>query len=251
MWHCKARHFCQHATHHQRCEMWHCKARHFCQHARHTTSVRCGIVRWDTAFSTPDKAHVWDATKGYWWLSRHPPQSQSAQQRPLKAVPSPSQSQHISHHLHRHTYRTCYAINWWSFKLKQSPEYLTTGQWIMSQMTKVPNKWPQQQHLKICGRERSNMQKRKQIKYTINQSKNNAWQLTLSITPCHTPSLTFQHPSSKFCQNWICHWRGTVYFCSAVHQCCQCPLKGLDTNKTVKITQRQSTHLNMKHVCTG
>ena len=196
--------------------MWHCKVRHCFLHTRQTTCLRCYqriLMALKASSSEPKRTTA------------------SPEGRPI-SIPisayftSPAQTD-------THTEHAMLLTDGLS-SLKQSPEYLTTGQWIMSQMTKVPNKWPQQQHLKICGREHSNMQKRKQIKYTINQSKNNAWQSALSITPCHIPSLAFQHPSSKFCQNWICHWGGTHYLCSAVHQCYQCPLKGLDTDKTVK-----------------
>ena len=45
----------------------------------------------------------------------------------------------------------------------------------------------------------------------------------------HAPSNT---PSSKLCQIWLHHRRGTLYLCAAVHQCGQRPLKGLGTNMT-------------------
>ena len=46
----------------------------------------------------------------------------------------------------------------------------------------------------------------------------------------------FPAPSSKLCQIWLHHWRGTLYLRAAVHQRGQHPLKGLGTNKTVDTT---------------
>ena len=45
----------------------------------------------------------------------------------------------------------------------------------------------------------------------------------------HTPSIA---PSSKLCQIWLRHRMGTLYLCTAVHQCGQRPQKGLGTNVT-------------------
>ena len=42
----------------------------------------------------------------------------------------------------------------------------------------------------------------------------------------------FQAPSSKLCQNWLRHRRGTLYLRAAVHRRCQPPPNGLGTNKT-------------------
>ena len=42
----------------------------------------------------------------------------------------------------------------------------------------------------------------------------------------------FPAPSSKLCQIWLRHWRGTLYLCTAIHRCGQHPLKGLITNMT-------------------
>ena len=46
----------------------------------------------------------------------------------------------------------------------------------------------------------------------------------------------FLAPSSKLCQNWLRHWRGTLYRRAAIHQCGQHPPKGLGTSKTVEAT---------------
>ena len=46
----------------------------------------------------------------------------------------------------------------------------------------------------------------------------------------------FPAPSSKLCQTWLCHWRGTLYLCAAVQWRGQCPPKGSDTDKTVEAT---------------
>ena len=83
--------------------------------------------------------------------------------------------------------------------------------------------------------------------------------------------------SSKHCQSWLRHWRGTdpylctavhwrgtdpylctavhwrgtdPYLCTAVHWRCQCPLKGLGTTR-LEATQHWSTDVNMKHTCPG
>ena len=54
------------------------------------------------------------------------------------------------------------------------------------------------------------------------------------LIPNHTPSrIAFQHlPPLKLCQNWLRHWRGTLYLRAAVHRRCQRPRKGLGTKKT-------------------
>ena len=44
----------------------------------------------------------------------------------------------------------------------------------------------------------------------------------------------FPAPSSKLCQIWLHHWRGTFYLCTAVHWHGQRPLKGSGTDKTVE-----------------
>ena len=46
----------------------------------------------------------------------------------------------------------------------------------------------------------------------------------------------FSAPSSKLCQIWLHHSRGTLYLRKAVHRCSQHPLKGLGTDKTVEAT---------------
>ena len=64
----------------------------------------------------------------------------------------------------------------------------------------------------------------------------------------------FPGPSSKLCQSWLRHWRGTLHLHAAVHRCCQHPLKGLGTNytnKTVEATRHPSTHINMKCIHLG
>ena len=58
-------------------------------------------------------------------------------------------------------------------------------------------------------------------------------------------------PSTKLCQNWLHHWRGTLYLYAAVHWCGQRPLKGLGTSKTVEATQYPSTHVNMRRIHPG
>ena len=44
----------------------------------------------------------------------------------------------------------------------------------------------------------------------------------------------FPAPSSKLCQIWLRHWRGTLYLRTAVHRRGQCPLQGLGTDTTVE-----------------
>jgi len=46
----------------------------------------------------------------------------------------------------------------------------------------------------------------------------------------------FPAPSSKLCQNWLRHWRGTLYLRAAVHWRGQRPPKGSGTNMTVEAT---------------
>ena len=46
----------------------------------------------------------------------------------------------------------------------------------------------------------------------------------------------FPTPSSKLCQNWLHHCRGTFHLRAAVHRRCQRPPKGLSTDKTVEAT---------------
>ena len=58
---------------------------------------------------------------------------------------------------------------------------------------------------------------------------------------CLTHS-TLLAPSSKVCQNWLHHWRGTLYLQADVHQCCKRPLKGVGTNKT-------GGNIASKHAC--
>ena len=60
----------------------------------------------------------------------------------------------------------------------------------------------------------------------------------------------FPAPSSKLCQNWLRHWRGTFYLRTAVQRC-QRPPKGLDTSKIVKKKKKKkktcrSTHLKIE-----
>ena len=50
----------------------------------------------------------------------------------------------------------------------------------------------------------------------------------------HTPCIVFSPPSSKLYQNWLRHWRGTLYLCTAVHRRCQRLQKGLGSSKTVE-----------------
>ena len=55
----------------------------------------------------------------------------------------------------------------------------------------------------------------------------------------HTESHSEHHfpaPSSKLCQIWLRHWRGTLNLPAAVHRRGQRPLKGLGTDKTVEAT---------------
>ena len=59
----------------------------------------------------------------------------------------------------------------------------------------------------------------------------------LAHTHTHTHSeYRFPAPSSKLCQIWLCHWRGTLYLLTAVQQCSQRPSKGLGTDYTVEAT---------------
>ena len=46
----------------------------------------------------------------------------------------------------------------------------------------------------------------------------------------------FPTPSSKLCQNLLCHWRDTLYLREAVHRHGQRPPKGSGINKTVETT---------------
>ena len=58
----------------------------------------------------------------------------------------------------------------------------------------------------------------------------------LAIIQAHSEP-RFLASSSKLCQNWFHHWRGsTLYLRPAVHRRCQRPPKNLGTNKTVKAT---------------
>ena len=58
----------------------------------------------------------------------------------------------------------------------------------------------------------------------------------------------FLAPSSKLCQNWLHHWRGTLYLHAAVLWCCRWAVKGLGTDKTVEATELPSMHINMRCV---
>ena len=44
----------------------------------------------------------------------------------------------------------------------------------------------------------------------------------------------FSAPSSKLCQNWLRHWRGTLFLRTAVYRLCQHLPKSVGTNKTVE-----------------
>ena len=46
----------------------------------------------------------------------------------------------------------------------------------------------------------------------------------------------FPAPSSKLCQIWLRHWRGTLYLRASVHRRGQRPPKGSGTNMTVEAT---------------
>ena len=46
----------------------------------------------------------------------------------------------------------------------------------------------------------------------------------------------FPAPSSKLCQIWLRHWRGTLYLCAAVQRRGQSPPKGSGTDRTVEAT---------------
>ena len=50
------------------------------------------------------------------------------------------------------------------------------------------------------------------------------------------PEHHFPAPSSRLRQNWLRHWRGTLYLRAAVHWRSQRPPKGLGTDKTVEAT---------------
>ena len=66
--------------------------------------------------------------------------------------------------------------------------------------------------------------------------------LTTESSWCHiksTPSFPhsehrFPAPSSKLCQIWLRHWRGTLYLPAAVYRRGQRPPKSLGTNMTVE-----------------
>ena len=62
------------------------------------------------------------------------------------------------------------------------------------------------------------------------------WQNTFLRWPVPHSEHRFPAPSSKLCQIWLRHWRGTLYLCAAVHQRGQHPLKGSGTDKTVEAT---------------
>ena len=61
----------------------------------------------------------------------------------------------------------------------------------------------------------------------------------------------FPAPSSKLCQIWLHHWRGTLYLHAAVHRRGQRPRKDLGTDKTVEATWCPSTRVNMRHIHLG
>ena len=46
----------------------------------------------------------------------------------------------------------------------------------------------------------------------------------------------FPAPSSKLCQKWLLHWRGTLYLRAAVRRRWQRPPKAFGTSKTVEAT---------------
>ena len=76
------------------------------------------------------------------------------------------------------------------------------------------------------------------------------WRGTLYLHQWHSEH-RFPVPSSKLCQNWLRHWRGTLCPRAAVHQRCLRPPKGLGTNKTVEATWRPCTHVNTRRVHPG
>ena len=60
---------------------------------------------------------------------------------------------------------------------------------------------------------------------------------------CSYSEHRFPVPSSKLCQNWLCHWRGALRGHAAVPWYCQCPLKGLVQDwKTVNNAVSKHTH---------
>ena len=63
----------------------------------------------------------------------------------------------------------------------------------------------------------------------------------------------FPAPSSKLCQIWLRHWRGTFYLRAAVQRRGQRPPKGsgTDIGKTVEATWRPSTHENVRRIHPG
>ena len=63
--------------------------------------------------------------------------------------------------------------------------------------------------------------------------------IVMTITRPHSEHL-FPAPSSKLCQIWLRHWRGTLYLRAAVHRHSQRPSKGPGTNMTVEATVPQA-----------
>ena len=53
---------------------------------------------------------------------------------------------------------------------------------------------------------------------------------------------------SKLCQNWLRHWRGTLYLRAAVHRCGQRPVS---FRRPWKQPMRPSTHVNMRRIRLG
>ena len=67
--------------------------------------------------------------------------------------------------------------------------------------------------------------------------------LTCDVTTVQgTPTLraSLSAPSSKLCQIWLRHWRGTLYLRAAVHRRSQRPPKGSGTNMTVEQPSAQA-----------
>ena len=56
-------------------------------------------------------------------------------------------------------------------------------------------------------------------------------------------------PSSKLCQNWLHHWRDTLYLHAAVHRSCQHHPNCLGTNMTVSVRLRATFEHISKHTC--
>ena len=68
------------------------------------------------------------------------------------------------------------------------------------------------------------------------------WCSLSNSSQCTHSKHRFPAPSSKLCQIWLRHWRGTLYLRAAVHRRGQRLPKGLGTNMTVEAINLAPKH---------